>query len=1346
MEETELASINIEDIDTLLNSLEGNTVQPAAEVPTDTSPPPTEQVQQPPTGGQEQQPTEGIRSMGQVYQDRADAGEPVTRPGVGGFIQDTLEGTARSSFYNAAPLVGVLDTGIDTLNWLVDPEGVIPGNGIPKIPKYESDVSQGLRNLGGLVIPSLGLRGMLLKAGTKIHASKTAAPWLLNLGNRTSFQYFSKVGADIGTSAFVDYVAQQNAENDTLAGTLQKFWPKLFQWLPDGIVTTGDDSAGDKRAKNVNEGAVFGLIGSIIEAASHLIKAGQSMSRTARFTPVKNSKVTNKTLKELTEDEFTNVKVSEEILENQAIVNWQRTEKSLNELNEFYLEEGLAPKDWSLFDETEKLVRNPDADGVPGMIADQAQIYGSRFMDTDSSWGRLGTPISEAARKRGIKLENLSQGTLVQEITKALKQAPPGSFTKTLRSGKTLSSNLMKEASDHIAATLLHPRVTPDDIIGVLDEFKKAVEGSPIRIAGTKGINKAVKALKDQMLDLDVHKARAYLATSEAGQVADFAEGARLMEDNLSVLRTIDLMSDRLEVLMVEKGLAKFEAGSMLSNMKTWRQAVDTGDQRLMTVAAEAILDSKNSRVLELIPNVKQWTQTIKEVARENPAFLKPLLLANEFTDGNVDSMHKLHNWAQNNLGVFKKAIYDGNPEVPSIINKAMWGNIFNSWLSAIGTPLRAGAGNLTGLLGKGAATVTGAVLEGDLTAARQGMVAHFALDDTLQKSFDHMRLVFRKASNNPKEVSYVMRSDIAIKQENALESLRAYADAASENGEDGAKMLLGVFEDLEAMAMDPALRFGSNAMTALDGFAKSVVANTEAKYIALNKLVQSGDEITDESIFKISDEVYKGWFDDNDMLSNKAVESITSEIALNAESPIVDGLNQFIKRFPAARAFMPFPKTTANVIETFGRWSPAGVFASDYQKLWGPLGRKKLSEFSNEEIVSFLKSKGRPIDEFAQQTFERIRYETKGKAAISSMFLTAAGFAAINDRCTGTGHYNKAIQRQRLRSGWKAKTCRIPGTNKVGSYEWMGPIGDWLALTVDVVDNFDSLSTGMQEDIREKLMFLLASSITNRSMLSQLEPLHDILQGNGAAASRFASSFGNALVPLGGARNEFGKLLFPGLRQIRAELSDNFRNRNAWLDAVDPSRALPYMVDPIDGKEVGKEDNWFARVANIGPMKFHEKPSKERQFLIDIEFNSSPMMRVSQRGAELENHEITAINTKMGEQGYYKKRIKEIMKIANNLTYGEYKGFVNIIQAQRRGLIPSDILDTAEYANIYARLKQAYSQAKVYAENNLDDPIRSGIREREYEIVNSKYNQKTGNLDQVYQDAGLQETLNMYK
>ena len=76
-------------------------------------------------------------------------------------------------------------------------------------------------------------------------------------------------------------------------------------------------------------------------------------------------------------------------------------------------------------------------------------------------------------------------------------------------------------------------------------------------------------------------------------------------------------------------------------------------------------------------------------------------------------------------------------------------------------------------------------------------------------------------------------------------------------------------------------------------------------------------------------------------------------------------------------------------------------------------------------------------------------------------------------------------------------------------------------------------------------------------SNLASIEPLHDILQGDGNAAIRFASSFGNNALPLGGLRNEIGKVMYPQLRQIRSELDDNLRNRNAWLDAFDASRAL---------------------------------------------------------------------------------------------------------------------------------------------------------------------------------------------
>ena len=1301
-------------------------------------------VQQPSEEGvtaTEAEPTGGIRSMGQVYADRANEGQPIQRPGLRGFLHDTVEGTARNLYHTAAPLVGISDTLIDTVNFLSAGDKY----DIPKLPEYESKVYTALRNISGLVIPSLSLRGMMLKAGAKLHAAGTATPWLQTLGNSRSFQYFSKFGIDIGSGAFVDYVAEQNQQDDNLAGTLKNYWPQTYQWIPESIATDADDSAGEKRAKNVNEGAILGVVASVVEGAAYLTKAGASLKRTARFVPDKSSNVSDKTLKELTTTDTSGVTYSNLPIENKVLQGYAEKENALNELSEYYISKGEEPPNWPLFDEGEKLVRTVDTDGVPGAMADAAQIQNN----IESGWGRLGNLVSEAARKRGIEFENLAGRTLVSQITDQIKAAGP--FSKTLRSGTRISKNIIDEAGKNLAATLLHPRVDADDILGILDEFKRSVDGSPIRLAGKKGVSSAVRQLKKQMLDLDVHKARAYLATSEAGQIADFAEGARLMEEGASINRTIDLMADRLEVLTVEKGLASFEANSMLANMNTWNSAVETGDTRVMGAAAEAILDGNNSKLTEIIPKAKAWSQTIKEVARENPEFLKPFLLANEFTDGNVDQLYKLHAWAGENLGVFRKAIYDQNPDVPSIINKVWWANLFNSALSAVGTPFRAGAGNLTGLLGRGTATVFGAVLEGDFIAAQKGMTAHFALDDTLQRAMDHMRLVFRKASNDPKSVSYVMRSDVAIKAEKGLDTLRAYADAASEQGEDGAKMLLSVYEDLDALAMDPALRLGSNSMTALDGFAKSVVANTEAKYTAINKLVQSGEEITDKNLRAVSEEIYNSWFDKNGIISNDNVDAITSEIALNADSPVVEGMNNFIKRFPAARAFIWFPRTTANVIDTFGKWSPAGVLSTDYQKLWGPLGRKKSGDFSNEEMIDFLTSKGREIDEFYPETFERLRHETKGKAAIGSLFVTAAGFAAINNRCTGTGHYDQARQRLRLRSGWKPKTCPVPGTDKVVSYEWMGPIGDWLALTVDVVDNFDSLTSGVQEDLFNKLSFLLGSAITNRSILSQLEPLHDVLQGNGAAATRFAASFGNNTVPLGSLRNEIGKILYPGLRQIRSELGEALRNRNAFLDAVDPERALPPLVDPIDGNPVGYQENWFIRVFNRGPIKIHDKPSKERQFLIDIEFNSSPTMNLSQRGVQLESHEIAAINSKIGEMGIYQKKVREIMKDAEKLTYTApngtvYKGFVNIIRAQRRGFITSEILDTTKFANIFSRLTLAYAQTKRLAEDNLHEPMRSGIRQREYEKLNSDLNQKRGDVDQILEDEGIQETLNMPK
>ena len=1246
------------------------------------------------------------------------------RPGIGGFFQDV----AQSTWEGVAPAVGLLDTVTDAINLAT------PGNtpDIPKLPKYERDTVQAVRNISGLIIPSLGLRSMALNAASKYHASgavASKAPWLYNLGNKASFQYFSKFGIDVFTGGMVDYVAEQNQKDDNLLGVLKGYWPKTYQWIPDSIATNADDSAGEKRAKNVAEGAIFNVLSSIIEGAAYITKGGRSISRTSKFITSKESAVKN--INELTTDEFTNIKFSDNSIEDSVLRNYARKEKELNLLSEYYISRGEGPIDWNMYDEGETLVRTRDADGILGAQADAAQIQNN----LESSWGRIGNLIHEAGRKEGIELQNLHNRTLVSELTDQLKNG--GNFSKRLKSNKLITNLMMDRAGKKLAGLLLNPRLDTDDILGILDEFKRSVDESAVRIVGKKGITKAIKQLQQQMLDLDVQKAKAYLVTSEAGQISDMSEGARLMHGSDSVVRTIDLMADRLEVLMVEKGLANFEANAMLSHMNAWQKAVDTGDKEIINQAADTILANSDSKLTELIPKAKEWASTLKAVARENPDFLRPLLLANELTDGNIDSLGKLHNWAAENLSVFKKAIIDRNPEVPSIINKAMFSNIFNSMLSAMSTPLNAGVGNLTGLLGKGMATVTGSVLRGDLTKAKKAMVAHFALDDTLQKSLSHMRLVFRKASINPEKMSYMMRGDLAREAEVGIDALRAWSDAAAEGGEYGGQMMLKIFDDLDALSKDPLLRFGSNVMTGLDGFSKSVVAMSEAKYRAFNKLAQSGDEITEVNFKKAVDEIYDSFFDSNGMINEHSINVATSEIALNADSPIVDGMNWFISRFPIARTFVWFPRTTANVLDTFGKWSPAGILSSDHWEMWGPLGRKKFSEFKKQEIIDILRRKGKPVDEFAMETFEMIRNEVKGKAALGSLFVSMAAFAAMNDRCTGNGHYKPNVQRARIRRGWKAKSCSAPGSDKQISYEWMGPIGDWLSLTVDIADNADTLSSAVMEDLFNKAAFVFGSAFTNRSVLAQLEPLHDILQGNGAAATRWATSFGNNLVPLGSARNELGKILYPQLRQLRADLDDALRNRNAWLDSINPAGSLAKVVDPVDGTSVGDESNWFLRVWNRTPFKVSSKPSKENKFLIDIEFNTAPLMRTSQRGVVLENHEIEAINTKMGEQGYYKQEINKIMKEANRLTYKGpdgtvYKGFENIIRAMRRGNIPSDVLDTAKFAQIFTKLTRAYTRSKRLAENSLDPVILNGIREREYDLMQSNKNQASGNIDAI--------------
>ena len=111
-----------------------------------------------------------------------------------------------------------------------------------------------------------------------------------------------------------------------------------------------------------------------------------------------------------------------------------------------------------------------------------------------------------------------------------------------------------------------------------------------------------------------------------------------------------------------------------------------------------------------------------------------------------------------------------------------------------------------------------------------------------------------------------------------------------------------------------------------------------------------------------------------------------------------------------------------------------------------------------------------------------------------------------MNDRITGNGHYDRQKQRVRRDMDWKPRSIKAPGGNWV-SYDNLGPFTDWLALTADIMDNFDSLDERNLVTSLNAMGFILAASITDKSMLAGIEPLYDIADGNTCYKS-WASSF----------------------------------------------------------------------------------------------------------------------------------------------------------------------------------------------------------------------------------------------
>ena len=1207
--------------------------------------------------------------------------------------------TVLDAAQTAAETVLAVPTG--AVDFAVDAINLVPGVEIPKIREFENGFASAVREISSFVVPSLVSGGAATAAGKAAHAK---VAW--QFGNRKLVKLFSNAGINVGTGAAVDYINSASQEGDNLGGVLKEMFPKTFHWISNDWATLDGDSPEVKRAKSIAEGDGFGVLSSLLEASGTFLRAVRGTEQKTRLIAGPDS---SKALF----DELERAKFDKTTPEDVFGDSIKSQEEALDEIGAFLLskQRDLAEPVPILgvhdaFTEAESGVRTADPGGVLGAAVDAVRIA----ENIDTSYGRVGSVITESARKYGLKAEELTKRTVVNELVKSVKAG--GKFAAEVN-GKYLSPEQIYKRGEELAEILIDPRMETGMLKATLDQFKDVTTeaGKKLNQTGYAAVMNTIKGYLDEYVNMDSMRAAAYLVTSEGGQIADIAEGARYMDGTEAVGRAQEQILDRLEYLMVEKGLAAHYWGSSLNYLNTWNRF--SNDPKLLAASGGNPLDDTDKALVRIVGRAKNAIESLRYMSAERPQFLVPLQMAYEFSDGNIDTLYKLQNFIHESLPNVRKAFLDFQPEIPNQIMQGVWSNIYNSVLSSTVTPTKAALGNFGGLVAKPITTMVGAMARGDYKTIRRASYQYAAMSDTFTKAMKHMAFVFGKASRDPNSVSYIVRDDIVTKNEETMQLLKASAEAYVNEGEHGPMMLYNIAETLQDLGNNPVLRFGANAMTALDGFTRSVLGSIEARGRIYDEVFSKGGPMPTEKMMKeASDKYYAEMFDKNGMITNTAVENASREIALNLDTDNVKALSNLVSRVPAMRAFIMFPRTSDNVIQMFDKYSPYSLFTKNYNKL----AYGKLDDIAGDDLKKLAADMGIPEDEYMVTKLHQLKAEVLGRKAVGTAAVMGAGFLFMSDRLRGRGHYDKEVQRTRGKD-WVPQTVQM-ADGRWYDYSWMGPVADWISLTADIFDNADTLDEFSMEQLLRKTTFVLGGSLTNRSMFAGVEPMFDMFAaGNPGAWRRWAANFGSSLVPFSGARNQLGQLLAPGVYELEKELGDNIKNRNRWYGVLNPSAALPKSYDWLDRRQVGNNGFWTNINNAFNPMKVADGMSEERQFLIDVEYDSRPTFFKSTKGIEYTAEERSELFRLMSESDTLRNRLRFIMKRK------PAKEFRRQIHEQRinNGNRVDQKLWNRVHADITAAMRAAQREAEMHSD------FQAVIRQRQFRTGINNVRQEQG-------------------
>ena len=1207
----------------------------------------------------------------------------------------------------SAPGQGLLDTATNALN--AASKYLMRGLDTPQIPKatkYEDSLAQVTRDISAVVAPTLLLQNAGMAAGTSAQARIGS-----KVGESAFMKFIGARGIEAGASLAVGRFASPYEEGDNFLGSIKKMIPPQYDFIPDNWATLDTDGTDERRQKNINEDLALGFLIPFLPFVKKMDSSFEEMKRIFQEPVMVGD--TPKAVKRLAEIAPPPKSDNVEEAIGQYIA---KQEADLDELGYYNMSKNsdtnIPMKGvHDLYDFREVGMRSVDGFGIVGASVDAARIARNK----GTVYGRLGNFISEPALKYGTEtpggVEEITIG-----LTQQLKEADRYGMQAT---DWSVTFDEIIEQGDNLVVELFDPTASVDEIKRVLGPTISTNEfGAEILTEeGYRGALSSISKMAKEYGDMDIARAQAYTATSMAGQIADLSEGIRLNLDSISVDNAKEKLLDKIRFFQQLVGSTRYYTTQKRGFLAVAERIKNFG--KSPEQIAQSISDAYPQVLKDIQTESEMFTESWEYLQKNRPDILDSFLELYEKTDGKIHSISTLNDSILKAF-VYLRPVIDTDPDAPNLIMQAVKGNYFNSILSSTTSGAKALYGNFSGHVEQPISYFAGAMMRGKLKDVQRGWMAYNSIFETQKKALPYAGKLFMKASQNPNSVKSQTRIDYMIKQDELAVQHRAIADAEAARGNHAFKFLINYHDGLKAMEADPIFRLTPNSFTALDGWSGATIANQEARFRAMDELERLGEAATPARIKEIADSEYNSMFGKDELIKDQVVKYRNSDIALNLDSGITRGLNEFLRYVPGAVPILTFPTTLTNVFRIVDETIPFPLrsFQEDINDLvYTPLQTFMENPELMERVLSKRGYKLNQMDDVAKlNAIADVKNRTLGRRGISSAITYGILFNIIKDRffgdgffsTTGDGTFDRGLNKARQKnSNWKARSVVLDDGTRVEYNELLGPgMSNWVATVANIADNFDLLGETFTEKMLEKAVFVLGAAMADNQAASILTPLVEMLAGNKYQINRFAAGQISSLGPLGGARNQVGQLLDGGLKEINNDIMSHLANRNQIIGVFDPVNRLPTIVSPITGKAPNKY-TFLQRLYNQhSPLKIHPAMSPEEQFLYDIEYDISSAFK-TRTGVELEYDERARLFEIMGESSFFRNEIKRISKLA------ESRNTIQELRDARRRGVTSETTPIGKYDRIHMELSRAQQQAEESAFLQLDTEMQNSIKQR---------------------------------